>query len=211
MLLFGDELLAKVGDFGWCVELADGPRLTFCGTLEYVSPEMLCGEPHDEGVDLWALGVLLYEMLLSETPFRAGSKKGLMDKICDVDFRISPGCISPGPEELIRSLLVRCSQDRMPLKTVLEHEWCLPVCTVPDVRLEETRTELAIGDLPRPKARSRKGRRFVAPALLEASAVPMLVECPVCVQRERLKLGSVLDGGSLVCFKSSRPSCNSVR
>ena len=142
-----------MGDFGWCVELKDGPRQTFCGTLEYVSPEMLCGEPHDEGVDLWALGVLLYEMLLSEAPFQ-GSKKELMDRICDVSFCIPSGSISPGAEELIRGLLVRYSSNRMPLKLVLAHGWSLAACDSPDARLE-TRTELAVGDLPRPKARSR--------------------------------------------------------
>ncbi|CAE7279470.1 ark1 [Symbiodinium necroappetens] len=150
ILLFGDELLAKVGDFGWCVELTDGPRLTFCGTLEYVSPEMLCGEPHDEAVDLWALGVLLYEMLLSHAPF-LGSKKDLMDRICDVDFHIPKGSMSPGPEELIRGLLVRSGSCRMPLKRILEHEWSLVVCTAQDVLA--ARTELAVGDQPRPKAR----------------------------------------------------------
>eukprot|EP00439_Symbiodinium_sp_Y106_P024253 s3676_g2.t4 len=152
VLLFGDELLAKVGDFGWCVELTDGPRLTFCGTLEYVSPEMLCGEPHDEAVDLWALGVLLYEMLLSHAPF-LGSKKDLMDRICDVDFHIPRGSMSASPEELIRGLLVRSGSCRMPLKRILEHEWSLAVCIAQDTLA--ARTELAVGDQPRPKARTQ--------------------------------------------------------
>ena len=116
---------------------------------------MLCGEPHDEAVDLWALGVLLYEMLLSHAPF-LGSKKDLMDRICDVDFHIPKGSMSPGPEELIRGLLVRSGSCRMPLKRILEHEWSLVVCTAQDVLA--ARTELAVGDQPRPKARSRKIR-----------------------------------------------------
>ncbi|CAJ1334992.1 unnamed protein product [Effrenium voratum] len=145
VLLFGEELTAKVGDFGWCAEVASEKRLTFCGTLDYVSPEMLFGEPHDQGVDLWALGVLLFELLTGKAPFSMPSKKETMDKICAVDFTFDVR--SPGAEELIRGLLLRESSRRMPLQQVLRHKWCDGF---------EAPVELAVGDLPRPKARSRR-------------------------------------------------------
>jgi serine/threonine protein kinase len=40
-------------------------RTTFCGTFEYMVPEIVCEEKYDTGVDIWALGILLYEMLFS--------------------------------------------------------------------------------------------------------------------------------------------------
>ena len=68
--LLGDknQFCLKICDFGWCVE-SDEPRSTFCGTLEYMAPEMLQNEPHTNTLDLWSLGILLFELFHGNAPF----------------------------------------------------------------------------------------------------------------------------------------------
>lgn len=64
-LLLGHDDQLKIADFGWSVFEPNSHRTTLCGTMDYLSPEMVKGLPHDQNVDLWSLGVLTYERELS--------------------------------------------------------------------------------------------------------------------------------------------------
>ena len=60
----------KICDFGFSAELAPHQkRNTFCGTIDYMAPEMILNQFHDFSLDLWALGVLLFELVQGKTPF----------------------------------------------------------------------------------------------------------------------------------------------
>lgn len=61
----------KLADFGWSV--SEGiKRTTFCGTLDYVPPEMALGKDYDLKSDNWAIGILTYELLVGKPPFEKG-------------------------------------------------------------------------------------------------------------------------------------------
>ncbi|KAG5339733.1 Serine/threonine-protein kinase ark1 [Termitomyces sp. Mn162] len=68
-LLLGINGELKIADFGWSVHAPGNRRMTLCGTLDYLPPEMVEGREHTKEVDLWALGVLTYEFLIGNPPF----------------------------------------------------------------------------------------------------------------------------------------------
>jgi serine/threonine protein kinase len=70
-LLLDDKDNIKLCDFGWCIELEIGNRNTICGTPEYMAPEIIKEMPYDKSIDIWSLGVLLYELLHGYSPFRS--------------------------------------------------------------------------------------------------------------------------------------------
>tara|TARA_B110000285_G_C14857917_1_gene483126 strand:+ start:100 stop:447 length:348 start_codon:yes stop_codon:yes gene_type:complete len=69
----------KLTDFGLSKQAEESN--TFCGTPEYVSPEMLAGTGHDKTVDWWALGILMYELLSGIPPFYDKEHSVMFEKI----------------------------------------------------------------------------------------------------------------------------------
>uniref|UniRef100_A0A914WFZ1 cGMP-dependent protein kinase n=1 Tax=Plectus sambesii TaxID=2011161 RepID=A0A914WFZ1_9BILA len=70
-LLTGNGYL-KLVDFGFAKKLASGRKTwTFCGTPEYVSPEIILNKGHDQAADYWALGIYICELMLGRPPFQA--------------------------------------------------------------------------------------------------------------------------------------------
>ena len=100
----------KLCDFGWCIELEIGNRKTFCGTIEYMAPEIIKEMPYDGSIDVWSLGVLLYELLHGYSPFRAqnldeeSEATEVFKNIIKNQFRIDRKDISDYSKDLIKSI-----------------------------------------------------------------------------------------------------------
>ena len=109
ILMFKDGIV-KLCDFGWCARLDGGQRITFCGTVEYMSPEMVNKEEYSKEIDIWSLGILLYEMTHGYSPFKPDKAKfniyDVIDNIKIKDLKFAKD-ISKECKELIIHLLDR--------------------------------------------------------------------------------------------------------
>ncbi|KAJ7315902.1 hypothetical protein JRQ81_002064 [Phrynocephalus forsythii] len=121
-LLMGLKRELKIVDFGWLVHARSLRRKTMCGTLDYLSLEMIEGNGHDKKVDLWCFGVLCYEFLVGHLPFEKASRLGTYQCIVSVDLKFPP-FVTDGARDLITKLLRHNPSDRLPLQAVMEHPW----------------------------------------------------------------------------------------
>jgi serine/threonine protein kinase len=126
-ILIGFNDTLKIADFGWSVHAPTSRRDTFCGTLDYLPPEMVENVKHDYSVDTWGLGVLAYEFLVGKPPFEDTSKKNTYKKIQSVQVEFPP-FLSKQAVSLIRGLLRKDPKHRMSLDEVLRHPWITSQC-----------------------------------------------------------------------------------
>lgn len=81
-ILVDEKGYLKIIDYGLAKILGGNELATsYCGTPEYLAPEMVDGQGHDKTVDWWALGVLMYEMLTGMTPFFNKNRQLLQNRI----------------------------------------------------------------------------------------------------------------------------------
>ncbi|XP_073271840.1 serine/threonine-protein kinase OXI1-like [Primulina huaijiensis] len=94
---------------------------SFVGTEEYVAPEILLGDGHDFAVDMWCLGVMLYEMLYGATPFRGPARKDtfyrIVNKAPDLTGEATP------LRDLIRKLLEKDPNKRITIREIKGHDF----------------------------------------------------------------------------------------
>lgn len=104
----------KLTDFGLCKEaLEDGETThTFCGTVEYMAPEVLLRSGHAKSVDWWSLGALMFDMLTGGPPFTASTRKKTIDKILHCKLTL-PNYLTPESRDLIKKLLRRQAVQRL--------------------------------------------------------------------------------------------------
>nr|XP_033779945.1 serine/threonine-protein kinase N1 isoform X1 [Geotrypetes seraphini] len=113
-LLLDTEGFVKIADFGLCKEgMGYGDRTsTFCGTPEFLAPEVLTDTSYTRAVDWWGFGVLVYEMMVGESPFPGDDEEEVFDSIVNDEVRY-PRFLSTEAIGLMRRLLRRNPERRL--------------------------------------------------------------------------------------------------
>lgn len=113
-LLLDTEGYVKIADFGLCKEgMGWGDKTgTFCGTPEFLAPEVLTETTYTRAVDWWGLGVLIFEMLVGESPFPGEDEGEVFDSIVNDEVRY-PRTLSLEAIALMRRLLRKNPERRL--------------------------------------------------------------------------------------------------
>nr|XP_015219967.1 PREDICTED: cGMP-dependent protein kinase 2 isoform X2 [Lepisosteus oculatus] len=129
-LMLDSEGYIKLVDFGFAKKIECGQKTwTFCGTPEYVAPEIILNKGHDFSVDFWSLGILVFELLTGNPPFCGSDQmmtyNFILKGIEKMDF---PKKITRRPEDLIRKLCKQNPTERLGnlkngITDIKKHRW----------------------------------------------------------------------------------------
>ncbi|GLV31833.1 Ribosomal protein S6 kinase II [Carabus blaptoides fortunei] len=112
ILLDSDGHIALT-DFGLSkLPLSEGKAYSFCGTVEYMAPEVVNRKGHSFAADWWSFGVLMFEMLTGNLPFHGATRRDTMTQILKAKLGM-PANLSPEAQSLLRALFKRNPQNRL--------------------------------------------------------------------------------------------------
>lgn len=121
-ILMDENGYLRLADFGMAKKLKENEKATsFCGTPEYLAPEIITGEGHDKSADWWSFGILIYEMLCGLPPFYVDNLEKMYEMIKSGPLKFPKKVsLSEDAKDIIRKLLDRNVQNRLGSKRGLE-------------------------------------------------------------------------------------------
>ena len=132
-ILLTNNFKIKLTDFGWSnyIDFEGEQRSTLCGTPIYLAPEMIQNSGHDKHVDIWCLGVLLFELLTGIPPFIGQNRILLMKNIINVNISwpMPPRLpLDPDAKDLISKILKKNPNERISLEDMIKHNFFIKYC-----------------------------------------------------------------------------------
>lgn len=125
-VLLGEHERIILSDFGWASPPGDPNRRGLCGTYDYMAPEVIKEQEHNEKIDIWSLGVLAFELIVGRTPFKAPEVEMIKSKIIEGHFTTDSVRISNEYMQLITRCLENNPNYRLSASGVLQ----LPVFSI---------------------------------------------------------------------------------
>ncbi|RWR80519.1 Protein kinase domain-containing protein [Cinnamomum micranthum f. kanehirae] len=123
---------AMLTDFGLAKQFEENTRSnSMCGTVEYMSPEIVLGKGHDKAADWWSVGILLFEMLTGKPPFMSGNREKIQKKIIKDKIKL-PAFLSSEAHSLLKGLLQKEASRRLGSgpdgsEEIKRHKWFKPI------------------------------------------------------------------------------------
>ena len=120
-VVLDENMVGKLTDFGWSNYMqGDMKRTTVCGTPVYLAPEIINNRGHDEKVDIWCIGVLLFELMTGFAPFQGNDVQTVKYNISRL--KISwPKNMDKDAADLISKILKYYPEERISLEQMLLH------------------------------------------------------------------------------------------
>jgi serine/threonine protein kinase len=125
-LLLDNDYNIKLCDYGWATYFTPGKFLTvYCGTPEYVSPEVIKKYPYNEKVDIWGLGVLIFELVFGYAPFSSTFNEERFNNIKagKINWPKDLGDEYKDLKDLIEKILRVDPKERISLDEIENHPW----------------------------------------------------------------------------------------